>query len=106
MPAGAVAFQFNLYEGHGSVHVQLDGIDSFNVENDDSLGESIFSTGEDIFEVPFQDAGADWQEWLQSLMALCKEYVLEGERSDVLRGSRGVGIGFADGDLHVLWERA
>jgi hypothetical protein len=101
--ANAVAFHFNLYEGHDSVHVQIDGTDSFNTENY-WPGKRICSSGEDIFEVPFECAGANWRDWLQTLTALCTDYVSKGERSDVLRKSLGVGIGFVDGDMYVLWQ--
>ena len=64
-----------------------------------------FSTGEDIFEVPFSVAGPDWEAWLHTLTDLLNGYLADGSRSDVLRNSKGVGMGFVDGDMHVLWQR-
>jgi len=63
----AALIHVNLYEGMNSVHVQLVGTTSFspgeNPERDYWPGEETFSTGEDIFEIPFTVAGADWREW-------------------------------------------
>jgi hypothetical protein len=60
----AALIHVNLYEGMNSVHVQLVGTTSFspgeNPERDYWPGEETFSTGEDIFEIPFTVAGADW----------------------------------------------
>ena len=68
LPIQTVAFHFNLYEGTDSVHVQVAGNSSFDpVEY--WPGEETCSTGEDIFEVPFSVAGANWEQWLESKYA-------------------------------------
>ena len=57
MPEGTEAFHFNLYEGTDSVHVQLMGTEAFIPGEDPATdywpSAETFSTGEDIFEVPF-----------------------------------------------------
>jgi len=103
LPSQAVAFHFNLYEGTDSVHVQIAGNASFDPA-DYWPAEETFSTGENIFEVPFGVAGANWEEWLESLMELVSAYVSSGTNAAVLRRSLGVGIGFVDGDMYVLWQ--
>lgn len=106
VPPGTVGFHFNLYEGIDSVHVQLTGTDSFVTEPEYWPGNETFTTGEDIFEVPFKIVGATWQDWLVALKALVSSYIANGEKSAVLRKSQGVGIGFVDGDMYVLWQPA
>lgn len=109
IPGSTVAFHFNLYEGMDSVHVQLIGTESFVPgevpERDYWPGAETFSTGEDIFEIPFSVAGSEWTEWLKTSIEMAQSYIAGGGKSDVLRASRGVGIGFVDGDMHVLWQR-
>jgi hypothetical protein len=109
IPESTVAFHFNLYEGMDSVHVQLIGTESFVPgevpERDYWPGAETFSTGEDIFEIPFSVAGSEWTEWLKMSIEMAQSYIAGGGESDVLRASRGVGIGFVDGDMHVLWQR-
>ena len=103
-----VAFHFNLYEGSDSVHVQLIGTGTFVTgevpERDYWPGSETFSTGEEVFEIPFEVAGSDWKQWLQTSMDMLRSYIATGGKSDVLRSSRGVGAGFVDGDMYVLWR--
>ena len=110
LPGAIVAFHLNLYEGTDSVHVQLIGCDSFNPGDDPGTdywpGDEVFSTGEAVFEVPFAQAGARWQDWLQTLLELARAYLDAGAQAGVLRRSRGVGIGFVDGDMQLLWPPA
>ncbi|MDR7296478.1 hypothetical protein J2X16_001817 [Pelomonas aquatica] len=108
IPVATVAFHFNLYEGEDAVHVQLMGTDSFVPgevpERDYWPGSETFTTGEDIFEIPYSVAGEDWQAWLQTSAELARSYIAGGERSGILKSTRGVGMGFVDGDMHVLWQ--
>ena len=101
------AFHFNLYEGKRSVHVQLIGADEFvpgdNPETDYWPGDEVFSTGEKIFEIPFAVAGRNWEEWLQVSLRLIMDYMESGKMSEILRKSKGVGAGFVDGDMHLVY---
>jgi hypothetical protein len=103
--ARTAAFYFNLYEGMESVHVQIVGTESFSEDGEYGQDDETFSTGEDIFEVPFADAGAEWPEWLENVKQLVSGYIDAGKKAAVLRNSQGIGIGFVDGDLEVLWRR-
>jgi len=110
IPGTTVAFHFNLYEGTDSVHVQLVGTETFVPGNDPEKdywpGAETFTTGEDIFEIPFTVAGSDWQEWLSTSKEMVNSYISSGARSSALRNSKGVGLGFVDGDMYVLWQSA
>jgi hypothetical protein len=103
-----VAFHFNLFEGNDSVHVQLIGTGSFEPgkvpERDYWPGFETFTTGERIFEIPFEFAGSDWRQWLATCVDMLRSYMATGKRSDILRASLGVGGGFIDGDMYVLWQ--
>lgn len=108
LPDTTVAFHFNLYEGGDSVHIQLMGTDSFVPgevpERDYWPGSETFTTGKDVFEIPYSVAGEDWHAWLQTSIELVRSYIAGGEKSIILKSTRGVGIGFVDGDMHVLWQ--
>lgn len=108
IPDTTLAFHFNLYEGANSVHIQLMGTNSFVPgevpERDYWPGAATFTTGEDIFEMPYSVAGGDWQAWLRTSVELVRSYIASGEKSIILKSTLGVGIGFVDGDMHVLWQ--
>ena len=109
IPDSTVAFHFNLYEGENGVRVQLMGIDSFipgdDPERDYWPGKATFSTGKDRFDIPYALAGSNWPEWLQTSMDFVRSYIADGNKSSVLKSTMGVGIGFVDGDMHVLWQQ-
>jgi hypothetical protein len=104
------AFHINLYEGENSVHVQIIGTESFTLgkdtERDYWPGTETFTTGEDVFEIPFAVAGYDWKEWLKTSKEIVNSYLSKGGKSSVLLSSKGVGLGFVDGDMYVLWQQA
>ena len=108
IPQATVAFHFNLYEGETSVHVQIIGTESFipgeDPERDYWPSAETFTTGEEVFEIPFSVAGSNWQEWLKTSKEMVTQYIAKGAKSNVLRNSQGVGIGFVDGDMYVLWQ--
>ena len=109
LPDSVIAFHVNLYEGMNSVHVQLVGTTSFSSgedpERDYWPGDESFSTGEDIFEIPFTVAGANWLEWLNTSKEMIRSYVDHGEQAERIRVSDGIGIGFVDGDMTILWQK-
>ena len=107
LPPNTVAFHVNLYEGMDSVHLQLVGTDSFTPgeqpERDYWPGDETFSTGEDVFHVPFSVAGANWRDWQATCLSLLQTYLNDGEKANVIRASQGLGMGFVDGDMNLLW---
>jgi hypothetical protein len=110
IPNGTEGFHFNLYEGEDSVHIQLVGTEAFHPGEDPSTdywpAAETFSTGENVFEVPFSVAGADWRAWLKCARELVESYIAQGTESKVLHDRKGVGLGFVDGDMYVVWQRS
>jgi hypothetical protein len=109
IPERTEGFHFNLYEGEDAVHIQLVGTEAFHPGEDPSTeywpAAETFSTGENVFEVPFTVGGADWRAWLKCVRELVESYIAEGTQSKVIRGRKGVGLGFVDGDMYVVWQR-
>jgi hypothetical protein len=104
IPEETVAFHFNLYEGKRSFHVQLIGSRAFSRDDPDWPCDEIFTTGEDIFELPHSVVGTGWEACLEIAKTAVLEYIETGGKASVLRASRGVGVGFVDGDVEVVWE--
>lgn len=103
IPKQTVAFHFNLYESIGEFHVQLIGAEEFSRDDPGWPCAETFSTGEDIFAVPHAVVGAQWEACLEAAEAAVRRYMETGSKAAVLRASRGVGVGFVDGDVEVVW---
>ena len=104
LPKGIVAFNFNLYEGKDSYHIQLIGASSFSETNSDWPCDELFSTGEDVFVVETKLAGSHWQDALSYCKKMISDYLKFGQKRNVLLSSKAVGMGFADGDLIILYK--
>lgn len=108
IPPETIGIHFNFYEAEGSVHIQLFGMSSYKSEKhpvrDYWPGEETFSTEEDVFDYPLGELGGSWEYWLESLLALLKEYIELGKMSPLLRQYQAVGAGFVDGDMYLIWQ--
>jgi hypothetical protein len=103
LPSTVQAFNFNLYEGKGEWHVQIVGTGSFSVEDEDWACDEVFTTGENIFVVNRKEAGQGWEDALKYFVALARTYLKGGKHAALLKSKKGVGIGFVDGDLELLY---
>lgn len=103
IPSNIVAINFNLYEGaDDSYHIQVNGTESFDPDDEDWACDDAFTTGEDIFEVPRTDDIQEWQEGLEYMTNMVKKYLDEGSFASKLMNYEAVGIGFVDGDIEIL----
>jgi hypothetical protein len=105
VPEGTLSFHFNLYEGEGSFHVQLIGSRRFSLDDPDWPCDETFSSDEDIFELPQSIVGTAWEMGLEAAKAAVLDYMVNGAKASVLRASSGIGVGFVDGDVEILWQR-
>ncbi|MBN2535124.1 MAG: hypothetical protein JXB88_19740 [Spirochaetales bacterium] len=99
-----VAFNFNLYEGKGSFHIQLIGSDSFDRNDEDWACKEVYSSGENVFIVSRKNAGQEWQKGLSFCTGLVRNYLSYGEFSKKLKDKTAVGIGFVDGNIDIIYE--
>ncbi len=103
LPPTVEAFNFNLYEGKGEWHAQIVGTGSFSIEDEDWACDEAFTTGENVFIVKNKEAGKKWEDALAYFVALAKAYLQDGKQAALLKSTKGVGIGFVDGDLELLY---
>ena len=108
IPDETKGFHFNFYEGEDSVHIQLFGMKSFESGEDPVRdywpGNETFSTEENVFEIPYEILGEGWESWLEKTLEFLKEYLVRGNKSKVLKRYQGVGAGFVDGDMYLIWS--
>ena len=108
MPEETKAFCFNLYEESDEDHIygaQLLAAGEF--DPDDKEGEwaceEVWSCGENIFTVDTSDEeDTGWNHALELFKEMAEEYMKNGKYSDILKGYKGVAIGFVDGDLEMI----
>lgn len=101
---GVIAFNFNLYEGIGSFHIELIGSDEYDPEDSDWVCSEIYASRDDIFVVDEKICGKTWEKALYYFRYNVEQYLTEGKFKDKLLSKAAVGIGFVDGNLEILYE--
>jgi len=95
------AYGFLLYEHEDSFAVQLVGSTRYVVGEPFALREQVFSSGEDLVELPRSVVGSEWPEGLEAAKNLIRAYLKKGkERARFNRGV--VAVGFVDGDIEII----
>src|SRR5262245_41973394 len=100
-----VAFNFNLYEHEEEFAIQLVGTASFDLSDEDWGCDEVFSSGEDLFYLPHAVVGGQWQNGLEAANTLVKNYLQRGTHAALLKATRGVGVGFVDGNIDIVYQR-
>ena len=98
----ASAFCFNLYEDadhHWSV--ELAGTSKFSEEDTDWACEEVFAIREHPYVIQYEGT---FQEVLEIFRKCAVAYLDKGKYKDILKEKAGVGIGFVDGDLELLYQ--
>jgi len=103
LPGNVRAFNFNLYEGTGRTwDMELVGAPTFDPNRSQWACDTTFSYPE-LFFMRHADIGNQWEQGLAQAIDLISIYLRGGRHRDVLRGSLGVGVGFVDGELSIVW---
>lgn len=105
IPHDVAAFGFNLYEdGHFDWSMELIGASEFDIANEDWLCSEVtdFNTRNN----PLQwHKEANWEEILNDTVCALKEYLNNGKYADILKAKSGVGIGFVEGSIEILYAK-
>lgn len=99
----AVAFCFNLYENDEYYwSMELIGAGRFDPDDQDWACDEVtdFNSRESLFT--FQ-AECEWDETLQTMIDILKKYLNDGKYADLLKSREGVGVGFVDGDIEIIY---
>ena len=105
IPDEVMAFCFNLYDdGNGKWSMELIGSSSFDLDNPDWPCEEVtdFNTRENPF---VWSSSSNWDGALNEMIKTVREYLQAGKYADLLKSRSGVGIGFVDGDIEVLFHK-
>ena len=109
MPADTKAFNFNLYEeseGEYVYGVQIIASDRFDIDDDgDWACYEVWSSEENIFCVSAADeddkSGQAFQKFISGIVV---DYLENGKYKNILLNSKGIGIGFVDGEIDIIFS--
>ena len=101
-PDNTIALNFNLFEEseRDTYSVQIIGADKFDEE--DWACYETFSSGENLY---FWDEEGGWEQALTTAMENVEKYITESSFSETLRSYKGIGIGFVDGDIEIIYRK-
>lgn len=103
IPTEVVALNFNLYEDDGnSWSIELVGTESFDLEDGNWGCDEIFDFGTRENPLAWEEEKA-WNEILDEMIQILKRYLQQGKYAGILKKYQGVGIGFVDGDIEILF---
>lgn len=97
-----IAVNFNLYEenNENEYSIQIIGAEKFDEE--DWACYETFTTGENLYV--WHEEG-DWENALETAAINLKKYLDIGMYSSNLKQYDGIGIGFVDGDIEIIYKR-
>ena len=100
-PKNTIAVNFNLYEenNENEYSIQIIGAEKFNEE--DWACYETFTTGENLYI--WVEEG-DWENALETATINLKKYLDSGMYSSDLKRYDGIGIGFVDGDIEIIYK--
>lgn len=100
-----IAFGFNLYDNGGdNWSMELIGTSEFDADDEDWLCNEVTDFG--TRNNPFQwYKKAKWEEILNDVICLLKRYLESGKYADVLKAKFGIGVGFVDGNVEILYVK-
>ncbi|MBD5137345.1 MAG: hypothetical protein HDT39_15565 [Lachnospiraceae bacterium] len=102
LPPETVAVAFNLYEdGDNNWSVELVGTSIFDANDEDWVCDEVFDTRDNPFE---WNQDISWEDVLEEVTDILKKYLEEGKHADKLKMYQGVGVGFVDGNVWILYQ--
>lgn len=106
IPDDVAAFCFNLYEdGDGIWSMELVGADRFDTEDEDWPCDETTDFGSR--ENPYEwEMDCDWEDALAYIVNALKEYLTHGKYAELLKAANGIGVGFVDGNLEILYSKS
>lgn len=105
IPEEVVAFCFNLYEdGENAWSMELIGTERFGADDMNWPCDEMtdFGTREGLL---VWNKDSKWDVVLEEMATILKQYLEDGEYAHILKSKEGIGIGFVDGDVEILFTK-
>lgn len=105
IPENVEAFCFNLYDdGENGWSMELVGTQRFDTEDADWPCDEVTAFGTRKKPYVWQQ-NAEWNTVQEEMTSLIKKYLAMGKHAKILTNRKGVGIGFVDGDITLLYSK-
>lgn len=109
IPETVKAFSFNLdesaYEDGYEFGIELIGAERFDPNDENWACDEIWEPSQRKIFIPVSYSGQTWEECLTRMKKLVVKFLESGSpAAKKLKSSEGVGIGFVDGDLELVWQ--
>ncbi|MBR7746293.1 hypothetical protein [Undibacterium baiyunense] len=106
IPNSVVAFSFNLFEvaetNDVKFGIEMVGTASFDEDDSDWACDEVWGPEVRQTPIPKLFSGDDWEECLINVKSLLQSYIKSHSGTEKFK--QGVGIGFVDGEIEVLWQ--
>ena len=103
LPGNVEAINFNLYDdGDNKWSVELVGSSTFDENNSDWACNEVYTTRENPYVLTKK---SDWKAIENLFTTFLLNYLERGKYAHILKECRGIGIGFVDGDLSILYKK-
>lgn len=108
IPTSVKAISFNLFELPESPEVkfgiELIGSSSFDENDPDWACNEVWEPRVRKISIPKNFSGSSWEQCLANVRALLLTCLSSEIAAEKLKSKLGVGLGFVDGDIEVLWQ--
>ena len=106
IPESVAAFCFNLYEEsqEGLWAMELIGTGRFDTEDEDWACDEVTDLGSRKSMYTWK-MECDWEEALDYMIGELNQYLTYGKYAKLLKSKDGVGVGFVDGNIEVLYNK-
>ncbi len=102
IPREVAAFCFNLYEmEQNQWSMELIGTEVFDLEDMDWACEEVTDFGTRNHPLIWNQE-AKWEDVLEEMIQILHTYLKTEPYAEKLKSRKGIGIGFADGDIEIL----
>ncbi len=103
LPSNIRAINFNLYEdSNNKWSIELVGTTTFDENNSDWACDEVYATRENPYVLVKE---SNWKKIEDLYTSFLKNYLDTGKYSNILKEYCGIGIGFVDGDLSIIYKK-
>ena len=109
LPEEIKAFSFNLFEpalvDGVKFGIELVGAGEFDENDSDWACDEVWEPEQRQLNIPIEYSGDNWESCLKKMKSLIND-TLQANQGAVskLKNVQGIGVGFVDGDLEVVWK--